>query len=220
VYIILCYLLGVRSLGNLFSYVFLGVSLAAPIGPVNAGQIDKGIKGGFRHAWLFGLGATTADLIYILLVYLGFVNFLQIPIVKTFLWLFGFFVLVYTGIEGLAAAKNHKLVYGREKRLKLSKSYFSGFFMSLLNPLSILFWIGIYGSILANTDVSDGSKVFFYSSAILSGVLLWDFTMAIFASVLRKYLTNTLLTLISVVSGVSLILFGLYFGYQGLKLIL
>ncbi|HZH59387.1 MAG TPA: LysE family transporter, partial [Metabacillus sp.] len=88
-------------LNSLFSYVFLGVSLAAPIGPVNAGQIDRGIKGGFFHAWLFGLGATTADVLYMCLVYLGFVNILQISIVQTFLWLFGFFVLVYTGVESL-----------------------------------------------------------------------------------------------------------------------
>lgn len=29
------------------SYVFLGLSLAAPIGPINAAQLDKGIKMGF-----------------------------------------------------------------------------------------------------------------------------------------------------------------------------
>lgn len=204
-------------LSSLFSYVFLGVSLAAPIGPVNAGQIDRGIKGGFFHAWLFGLGATTADVVYMFLVYLGFVNILQISIVQTFLWLFGFFVLVYTGIESLLSAKKHTMINGRGS-VSYTKSYFSGFFMSLLNPLSILFWIGIYGSILANTVVTEGAAHFmFYSAAILCGVLLWDFMMAILSSFLRKYLTHTLLAAISVISGISLILFGLYFGYQGIK---
>jgi len=204
-------------LNSLFSYVFLGVSLAAPIGPVNAGQIDRGIKGGFFHAWLFGLGATTADVLYMCLVYLGFVNILQISIVQTFLWLFGFFVLVYTGVESLLSAKKHTMVNGRGS-IRYSKSYFSGFFMSLLNPLSILFWIGIYGSILANTVLTNSDKhLVIYSAAILIGVLLWDFMMAILSSVLRKYLTPTLLTTISLISGISLIVFGLYFGYQGIK---
>ncbi len=36
------------------SYILLGVSLAAPIGPVNAAQIDKGLKHGFLHSWLVG----------------------------------------------------------------------------------------------------------------------------------------------------------------------
>lgn len=204
-------------LNSLFSYVFLGVSLAAPIGPVNAGQIDRGIKGGFFHAWLFGLGATTADVLYMCLVYLGFVNILQISVVQTFLWLFGFFVLVYTGIESLLSAKKHTMVNGRGS-IRFSKSYFSGFFMSLLNPLSILFWIGIYGSILSNTVLTNSDKyLVIYSAAILIGVLLWDFMMAILSSVLRKYLTPSLLTTISLISGISLIVFGLYFGYQGIK---
>lgn len=34
-------------MGIFFSCVFLGLSLAAPIGPVNAAQMDKGIKHGF-----------------------------------------------------------------------------------------------------------------------------------------------------------------------------
>ena len=32
-----------------FSYVFLGLSLAAPIGPVNAARRGRGIKNGFFH---------------------------------------------------------------------------------------------------------------------------------------------------------------------------
>ena len=46
-----------------FGYVFLGISLAAPIGPVNAAQLTKGIYGGFFHAWVLGLGAMLADAI-------------------------------------------------------------------------------------------------------------------------------------------------------------
>ena len=72
-------------------YVLLGLSLAAPIGPINAAQLDKGIKNGFFHAWLVGLGAMTADAIYMLAVYLGVVHFLEIPIMKAFLWCFGCF---------------------------------------------------------------------------------------------------------------------------------
>ena len=51
-----------------FSYVLLGLSLAAPIGPINAGQLDKGIKKGFWHAWIFGWGAILADAVFIITV--------------------------------------------------------------------------------------------------------------------------------------------------------
>jgi len=86
------------------SYILLGLSLAAPIGPVNAAQMDKGIKSGFFHSWLLGLGALSADIVYMLAVYMGVVRFLETPFMQTFLWLFGFFVLMYTGIETLLGA--------------------------------------------------------------------------------------------------------------------
>ena len=48
---------GTMNMNIFFSYIILGLSLAAPIGPVNAAQLDHGIKNGFLHSWFVGLGA-------------------------------------------------------------------------------------------------------------------------------------------------------------------
>jgi L-lysine exporter family protein LysE/ArgO len=202
------------------SYIFLGLSLSAPIGPINAAQLDKGIKYGFWHAWFVGIGAMIADILYMMLVYLGIVHFLNTPFMQTFLWLFGCLVLVYTGVEGLLGARQ---VYIRHTRSTEShfKSFISGFFMSLSNPLTILFWLGIYGSVLAKTAATYGTKeLMIYSFAIVLGILLWDLTMACISSGFRAILTPRLLTLISVISGLSLIGFGLYFGVQAFQALL
>lgn len=204
----------------IFSYIFLGLSLAAPIGPVNTAQLDRGIKGGFLNAWLVGLGATFADIAYMLLVYLGLVHFLEIPFMKSFLWLFGFFVLVYTGIESLLGA-GKMTIHHQRASVTYSKSFISGFFMSLANPLTILFWLGIYGAVLANAvALYSTNQLILYSSAIILGLLIWDFTMACVASIFQKFLTNQLLVAISVISGLSLIGFGLYFGFQAIKMLM
>jgi L-lysine exporter family protein LysE/ArgO len=202
------------------SYIFLGLSLAAPIGPVNAAQLDKGIKNGFFHSWMVGVGAMVADIIYMIAVYMGVVQFLEIPIIKTFLWLFGFFVLVYTGIECISGAG--KMVENTRKRQDGSpmKSFFSGFIMSLSNPLTVLFWLGIYGSVLAHSvHTYDKSQLLLNSFAIFIGISLWDITMALIASSFRKFLTTKILSFISIFSGISLIGFGLYFGYQAVKIL-
>lgn len=206
-------------MNSFFSYVLLGLSLSAPIGPVNAAQLDKGIRGGFLHAWFVGLGALSADLLYMLLVYFGVVHFLDTPFMKTFLWLFGFFVLTYIGIDSLKQAG--KIPMGEMRGSEpLKKSFLSGFLMSVSNPLSILFWLGIYGSVLAQAAASVSTQdLIVNSGAIILGLLLWDFTMAGFASVFRKLLTDRILVLVSVLSGVSLIGFGLYFGYQAALLL-
>ena len=203
-----------------FSYLFLGISLAAPIGPINAAQIDRGIKNGFIHSWTVGLGAMIADLVYMFAVYMGVVQFLEIPIVKTFLWLFGFFVLVYTGIECILSAGKLQENTRSKKGESIAKSFFSGFFLSISNPLTILFWLGIYGSVLAKTvHTYDASQLILYSTAIFTGIILWDLSMALLASTFRAFLTAKVLSMISISSGLSLIGFGLYFGYEAMKIL-
>lgn len=201
------------------SYVILGLTLAAPIGPVNAAQLDRGIKHGFLHSWLVGIGAMLADVVYMLVVYLGLVSFIDTPIVQTFLWIFGAFVLIYTGVESMISAGSIHIQNLRSCE-PLYKAFFSGFMMSLTNPLTILFWLGIYGSVLAQTAASASTnELLLYSSAIILGLLVWDVSMATISSGFRKILTSRLLILISVLSGISLVGFGVYFGYQGIKLL-
>ncbi|MGA4721110.1 LysE family translocator [Fictibacillus nanhaiensis] len=202
-------------------YVLLGLSLAAPIGPVNAAQMDRGIKYGFWQAWMVGLGATVADALYMFMVYMGLVSYINTPFIKTFLWLFGSFVLLYTGIETFKKATAEKKSNQQDYTVHNSRSFMAGFLMSLTNPLTILFWLGIYGSILAETATKYSlESLLFYSAAIFSGILLWDFTMAIVSSSFRKMLADRILEWISKVSGLSLIGFGFYFGYRGISFLL
>lgn len=111
------------SISILISYILLGLTLAAPIGPVNSARLDKGIKNGFWHAWFVGAGSMVADAVFMLLVYLGMVQFLSIPIVQIFLWLFGGFIHIYTGTESIFKANSITLSLSRKK-----ESYFQVLF--------------------------------------------------------------------------------------------
>lgn len=203
----------------LLNYVLLGLSLAAPIGPINAAQLDKGMKSGFWHSWLLGLGATTADLLYMALVYIGIVQIIDMPFIKVFLYAFGAFVLIYTGIEGLLSIKKNAAAAVRKSEPKW-KCFFSGFFLSLTNPLTILFWLGIYGSVLANTAASSSkAELYLYSAAIFAGILSWDFSMALLSSTFRRYTKGRLLIVTSLLSGITLLLFGAYFAVQAFLLL-
>ncbi|CAH1200422.1 hypothetical protein PAECIP111891_01749 [Paenibacillus allorhizoplanae] len=202
------------------TYLFLGISLSAPIGPINAAQLDNGARYGFTAAWLIGLGAMCADLLYMLLIYFGLAHFLTTPFMKTFLWLFGCFVLIYTGIDTLRNVKITQKDNPSESHSSVS-SFRSGFVMALTNPLNILFWLGIYGSILAESVQNYGlTQVLWHTSGIFVGILLWDVAMATLASSFHKFGNRTTLQLISVIAGLSLIGFGMYFGYQAYKQLL
>ncbi|PAE13710.1 amino acid transporter [Niallia circulans] len=204
------------SVTILLSYILLGFTLAAPIGPVNSARIDKGIKNGFWHAWIVGFGSMLADGIFMIMVYIGMVHFLEIDIIQIFLWLFGGFILVYTGMESIVGAQHLKLDSLRGKD-SLFKCFLTGFIMSITSPLSILFWLGIYGSILAKTAQENGtSSLLIYSSMIFLGLTLWDLIVAALTNSFRRFLTIGTLRGISIISGASLVIFGVYFGYQGM----
>lgn len=205
------------SISILLSYIFLGLTFAAPMGPVNSAKLDKGIKNGFWHAWTVGTGARLADIFFMSFVYFGLLQILNIPVIKIFLWLFGSFVLLYTGIESILKANLISLQQSRKKE-SIVKCFITGYFMSITSPLTLLFWLGIYGSVLAETAATNGNHfLILYSSMILLGLALWDIFFAFLTIQFRKYLNYNLLIIISLISGFSLIGFGVYFGYLGVK---
>ncbi len=75
----------------------LGVMLAAPIGPAGVAVIQTGLRRGFRRAFWTGLGITSADLTYMLVVYFGLAGVIAVPMVKIAIWTMGALVLFYLG---------------------------------------------------------------------------------------------------------------------------
>lgn len=204
------------SVSILVSYILLGLSLAAPIGPVNAARIEKGIKNGFLHSWIVGVGSLVADATFMVGVYFGLNHFIEAPFIQTFLWLFGAFVLIYSGIEAMTKASLFQIAESRKKD-SLTHCFFTGYLMSISNPMSMLFWLGIYGSIMVKTAQTTTTEQFLmYTCMIFVGLTIWDLFIAGITSGSRRFLTATMLKAIAYLSGFSLIGFGLYFAIHGI----
>ena len=207
-------------MNSIFTYIFLGITMAATFGPVKTVLLNTGLKNGFFHAWFFSLGALTTDIIYMFIVYFGVGQFIDSLLLRTILWSFGCFVLLYTGIENLLSLHKIEMNLKTGRILRLRHSILAGFLMSLLNPITILFWLGIYGSILAKTaGFSTGYDIILISIAILLGIVLVDFLYAFLSSVARKLLSIKLLKTISFISSIFMIGFGIYFGKQAFQLL-
>ncbi|AOV08707.1 LysE family transporter [Sporosarcina ureilytica] len=205
-------------MNSIFTFFFLGASLAAPIGPVKTVLLNMGIRHGFFHAWLFALGTLATDLMYMTIVYFGVGQFIDQPLVKTILWSFGCFVLLYTGIENLLSVHKIEQNLKSGRYVRLRKSMLAGFLMALLNPLTILFWLGIYGSILAKAaGTTPELQIIFNSFAILAGIAIVDISMSFLSSGARKLLSVKLLTIVSIFTSFSMIGFGIYFGIQAFQ---
>ena len=125
--------------------VLLGLSIAAPIGPVNIAMIQRGLREGFRGAFLLGLGSTLADLIYILLAYAGADPLSHLVWARVVLFAAGALVMGWLGYGAIRGALGDGGTPGPDRAASaVTRSAFaSGFGITIVNPMTIAFWLGI-----------------------------------------------------------------------------
>lgn len=209
---------------ELLGFIVLGFSLSIPVGAITIEMLKRGLRDGFMHAWFVGVGGMSADVVLMLLIYFGFANLLTGAVAQTAMWIFGFVVLSYLGISSIRDAfRFHQLnPSSHEKKGSLSAAFSSGFFIALTNPMNIIFWIGIYGSVLATAlQTASGSETLFRSSAIFIGIAIWDLVIAGTAHFGKGFAGQRFMKWFSVAAGIVLIVFGLSFGWMAInKLIL
>ena len=199
--------------------VIVGISLAAPIGPINVEIVRRGLRGGFRSGWYVGLGAASADTIYCLAVIAGLTPLIDQLIVRTILWTLGtgfLFLLAWASIRPV-------LVQGRfltEMGGSFERgSYTTGFMMALLNPMGIFFWLSVGGGLVASgvDQASDlvgiGAIVF----GVIAGLLIWVTTLSTLVHGGRQFVSDTVYRWINFCSGLLLLGFGGWFGWQAIE---
>lgn len=202
--------------------IILGISLAAPVGPINIEMIKKGLTKGFWASWLVGLGGMTADILFMLLILIGLTPFVQMHAVTVFLYATGFVMLTFVGFQSMKQAVSRSFSIDVNKpSIKRDKSFFTGFFIALMNPLNIVFWFGVFGSSLSESLQSQTwLSVFLHSFFIIFGILLWNLNIASSIHFTRKFITPKLLRFITLGAGFLLFLFGCQFGFKCISLLI
>lgn len=210
---------GNMILSTFLGFIGLGLSLAIPVGAVTIEIVKQGIRCGFWHSLLVASGALCADIVFMTLIYAGLAQFLMDPLPKMIIWVMGFITLLYLGWDSVKEGFRPVVLSSGNERGKL-QCFLSGFSLAALNPINILFWLGIYGSALATiVDKVRFSETLLYSSAIFVGVFMWDLFVSSSVHFSRKLFNPLAIRLLSVVAGVSLIGFGVYFGFQIIQFI-
>ncbi|WLR43267.1 LysE family transporter [Bacillus carboniphilus] len=196
----------------------LGIGLAAPIGPIKLEMIKRGINHGFWPSWLIGLGGMSADILFILLIFIGVYPFLQIEAVKLILASFGFVFLLKMSLSTIFHSLT-KSPYNMENKNNKS-SYWTGFFIALLNPFNLIFWFSIYGSSLT-TIASETPSIYpfiIYSTSIILGIFIWNLNVAFTVHFAKNLINKTLLKMVTLAAGVFLLFFSLKLGKDMVEL--
>lgn len=199
----------------------VGVALAAPIGPINVEIIRRGIRDGFIHGWMIGLGALTADAFYALVAVTGLASFADDETFRLVLYLAGGLMLGWVGFGSVKTALRGLEGRSGETVKPRGRSYVTGFLMAAFNPMGIVYWLTV-GAGLAADAVSrvgqSGAPVLV--AGVMLGIFAWVSTLSIIAQISRKFVAGNGMRWVTGVSGAIIIGFALFFFWQGVSLVL
>ncbi|MGG5254235.1 LysE family transporter [Neobacillus sp. SM06] len=204
----------------LLHYLFLGFSLAAPIGPMNIEVLKRGLTEGMRSSWFVGLGGLTGDIVLFMAILFGIHPFLQIKIIQLFMYIFGVLMLSYLGLNSMYTALYKPLDSPDTKPPRTKSPFFTGMTISLANPISLVFWFGIYGTALQElTAIYSLTFSFLCSLAILLGLFFWNLFLVLAVHFSKKLVKENLLRGVTFSAGIFLLGFGWQFFTELLKLL-
>ena len=196
----------------------VGVVLAAPIGPINVEIVRRGIRDGFFHGWMTGLGALTADTIYALAIVLGFARFAENEAVRVVLFFFGAAMMTYIGYNSIKTALDPHATDGAAP--KRGRSYVTGFLMAAFNPFGIIYWLTVGAGLAADAVNRAGSGAApILVIGVMLGIFAWVTTLSVIAQVSRRFVTGIAMRWITGASGVVLLGFAIWFLVSGIQLI-
>ncbi|PRO67103.1 LysE family translocator [Alkalicoccus urumqiensis] len=193
------------------SWFLLGLALAAPVGPVTIVQISRGLQGGFRAAWLVGVGGMGADLLMMLLVAAGFSRLPDIWWIEPILWAAGGIVLFYLGIDSIRTGRRQLPELSGAETARAGSSLRTGFLLAAANPMNLVFWAGIYGSVLVSIEDRGSAAAAAATACIFLGIIVWDLASAAVIAYSRRFITPRRMQYISISAGLILLGFALAF---------
>jgi chemosensory pili system protein ChpE len=198
----------------LVSSFVLAISFCAPPGIITAETIRRGTARGFVPALFVQFGSLVGDTTWAAIALTGLAFLIHNPVSKTILSVVGIVFMLKLAWDAFRDARI-------EKRLNLSYpasargDFASGAFLSLGNPLNIVFWTGLGTTVFAS--IAGGPQpihfVTFFAG-FLGGAILWCFFMAVLVAWGRKFITPTFFRWVNILCGLTLGFFALNLGWQ------
>lgn len=186
--------------------IIMGFSIAAPVGPIGILCINRALQQGFKAGVFTGLGAATADALYGSL--LGFsLTLITQWLIAQQVWLHGAggFLLCYLGITTFKTPPMRFVKL--EQKYTLWRAYFTTFFLTLSNPMTILVFIGIFANFTQNNF--NAQSAFALISGVFLGSTAWWLILSTTVSFTRQIIPAYIQS-INRLSGLILMGYGIY----------
>jgi threonine/homoserine/homoserine lactone efflux protein len=191
--------------------MLLGLSIAAPVGPIGALCIRRTLADGRLAGFVSGLGAATADGFYGAVAAFGLTVITDALVARRdWLQLVGGAFLLWLGLRTLLARPAERAAETRPvSRRGLAGMYASTLALTLANPATILSFIAIFAGLGVASDAAgnDGDAALLVAG-VFAGSALWWFILSGGVGLLRARVTTNRLQLVNRVAGGVIVAFG------------
>lgn len=186
--------------------LLFGMILQISVGPVCVSVLQKGITESFWKAFVMIWGVVVADSAYIVLALLGISGVMQFQTVRLGVGLAGAALLLYFGVQNLLARESS---FGQvDTTNRLGGSFRYGFLLTISNPLTILFWAGVFGGLIASTQFPSPADVYLFAAGCICATLIFLTVVAALGRFVGGYVRQpSLLVWLNRVVGLVLIAF-------------
>ncbi len=198
---------GSRVLWIFVSAFGLGLAFCAPPGAVTAEAIRRGLARGFRPAFLVEVGSLLGDATWAGIALTGAAILVQNGPARVILGVVGSLLLFRLGWSAIQAARVGTSIDTTPVRGR--GDLVAGAALSLTNPLSIAFWVGVGGGAVQSIVPQPVPRDFlvFYVGFMIACVF-WCFLMSAIIAYARSVLNPTVFRVVNATCGVTLIAFG------------
>lgn len=193
---------------HLIKGIIMGFLIAAPVGPIGLLCINRTLRYGRWSGLVTGLGAATADAAYGLVAAAGITAISSILIgMRFWLGLIGGSFLVYLGVKTFfSPAVTHA---ARSEHTGLMSDYFSTLLLTITNPMTILSFVAIFAGLGVGNTSGIFAPVMLVAGVFLGSALWWLF-LSCSVALVHHAVSPKILTYINYVSGIILIVFGIW----------
>ncbi|MCA1813891.1 MAG: LysE family translocator [Halobacteriales archaeon] len=187
--------------------VLLGVSLAAPPGPVTALMASEVLQRGPRRGLLVGLGASTADFGFFLLAFLGAIAVLPtLPALLGAVSLLGAALLAWYAWGAWRAARQPAREGGVPRA-----GFAQGFLAAATSPFNLAWWIGPGSVLIAQAGLAIVAGMF---AGILGWVVVFTVGLAALGRRVRRLQEG-----VAYASAAILVGFAAWVAWRGMELL-
>jgi threonine/homoserine/homoserine lactone efflux protein len=185
----------------------LGMTLQLSVGPVFFALLHKSIKEGFIEGLKMTLGVALVDAAYIALSFTAVSGILAASgNLAWILRLVGALVLCYFGLGYFRRAGKQSF---NAEDSGTGKSFYYGLKLTMINPLSIVFWTGTFGAVVASGMVPVGNGMLLYAGGCVSATLLFLTGASFLGSRVQGFLTPRVMKNLDRTVGTCLFLFAI-----------